>query len=68
MSRTSVPSRLTVTAVTPPPRLYRAPEHRMAAGVAAGIADHLGISVLRVRVAFMVLLGLRWVVQQHPAR
>ncbi|WUJ26751.1 PspC domain-containing protein [Micromonospora sp. NBC_00389] len=44
--------------VTPPPRLYRAPEHRMAAGVAAGIADHLGISVLRVRVAFMVLLGL----------
>ncbi|WP_442931031.1 PspC domain-containing protein [Micromonospora sp. NBC_00389] len=44
--------------MTPPPRLYRAPEHRMAAGVAAGIADHLGISVLRVRVAFMVLLGL----------
>ncbi len=44
--------------VTPPSRLYRAPEHRMAAGVAAGIADHLGISVLRVRVAFMVLLGL----------
>ncbi|MEV0725459.1 PspC domain-containing protein [Micromonospora purpureochromogenes] len=43
---------------TPPPRLYRAPEHRMAAGVAAGIADHLGIPVLRVRVAFMVLLGL----------
>ncbi len=45
--------------VTPhPPRLYRATEHRLAAGVAAGIADHLGISVLRVRVAFMVLLGL----------
>lgn len=43
---------------TPPPRLYRAPEHRLAAGVAAGIADHLGIPVLRVRVAFMVLLGL----------
>nr|WP_308194791.1 PspC domain-containing protein [Micromonospora sp. R77] len=41
-----------------PPRLYRAPEHRMAAGVAAGIAEHLGISVVRVRVAFMVLLGL----------
>ncbi|MEH1169132.1 PspC domain-containing protein [Micromonospora sp. CPCC 205539] len=47
-----------ISTVTPPPRLYRAPEHRMAAGVAAGIADHLGISVLRVRVAFMVLLGL----------
>ncbi|GHJ14766.1 histidine kinase [Micromonospora sp. AKA38] len=30
----------------------------MAAGVAAGIAEHLGIPVLRVRVAFMVLLGL----------
>ncbi|GAB3953552.1 hypothetical protein GCM10027614_59150 [Micromonospora vulcania] len=47
-----------ISTVTPPSRLYRAPEHRMAAGVAAGIADHLGISVLRVRVAFMVLLGL----------
>ncbi|MEV0000874.1 PspC domain-containing protein [Micromonospora sp. NPDC050980] len=45
--------------VTPhPPRLYRATEHRLAAGVAAGIAEHLGIPVLRVRVAFMVLLGL----------
>ncbi|ATO18032.1 ATP-binding protein [Micromonospora sp. WMMA2032] len=45
--------------VTPhPPRLYRATEHRLAAGVAAGIADHLGIPVLRVRMAFMVLLGL----------
>jgi phage shock protein PspC (stress-responsive transcriptional regulator) len=41
-----------------PPRLYRAREHRMAAGVASGIAEHLGISVVRVRVAFMVLLGL----------
>ncbi|MFF3864711.1 PspC domain-containing protein [Micromonospora sp. NPDC001898] len=41
-----------------PPRLYRVPEHRMAAGVAAGIADHLGISVVRVRIAFTVLLGL----------
>jgi signal transduction histidine kinase/phage shock protein PspC (stress-responsive transcriptional regulator) len=30
----------------------------MAAGVAAGIAEHLGIAVLRVRIAFMVLLGL----------
>ncbi|MDI5943012.1 PspC domain-containing protein, partial [Micromonospora sp. DH15] len=44
--------------MTQPPRLYRAPEHRMAAGVAAGIAEHLGISVVRVRIAFMVLLGL----------
>ena len=46
------------TATPHPPRLYRAPEHRLAAGVAAGIAEHLGISVVRVRVAFMVLLGL----------
>lgn len=30
----------------------------MVAGVAAGIAEHLGISVLRVRIAFVVLLGL----------
>ncbi|WP_255352282.1 ATP-binding protein [Micromonospora sp. HK10] len=45
--------------VTPQPRrLYRATEHRLAAGVAAGLAEHLGISVLRVRIAFMVLLGL----------
>ncbi|WP_428963598.1 PspC domain-containing protein [Micromonospora fluostatini] len=44
--------------MTQPPRLYRDPENRMAAGVAAGIADHLGISVVRVRIAFMVLLGL----------
>jgi signal transduction histidine kinase len=50
----------------------------MAAGVAAGIAEHLGISVVRVRIAFMVLLGLSglglllyaafWaVVPLHPA-
>lgn len=30
----------------------------MAVGVAAGIAEHIGVSVVRVRVAFMVLLGL----------
>ena len=38
---------------TPPPRLYRARDHRMVAGVAAGIAAHLGVSVVRVRVAFV---------------
>ncbi|NBE80728.1 PspC domain-containing protein [Micromonospora sp. NEAU-HG-1] len=47
-----------ISTVIQPPRLYRAPEHRMAAGVAAGIADHLGIPVVRVRIAFTVLLGL----------
>ncbi|MGW4467190.1 PspC domain-containing protein [Micromonospora sp. NPDC004704] len=40
------------------PRLYRARDHRMVAGVATGVAEHLGISVVRVRVAFVVLLGL----------
>ncbi|MER7169281.1 PspC domain-containing protein [Micromonospora sp. NPDC000207] len=44
--------------VSQPPRLYRAPERRLAAGVAAGIADHLGLPVVRVRIAFMILLGL----------
>ncbi|MGW0436092.1 PspC domain-containing protein [Micromonospora sp. NPDC003197] len=43
---------------TEPPRLYRSRDHRMVAGVASGIAEHLGISVVRVRVAFAVLLGL----------
>ncbi|ASW57429.1 ATP-binding protein [Plantactinospora sp. KBS50] len=42
---------------TESPRLYRVRGHRMVAGVAAGIAQHLGIPVLRVRIAFVVLLG-----------
>ncbi|WP_181572553.1 ATP-binding protein [Micromonospora robiginosa] len=57
----SAPTRepeITSTVTPHPPRLYRATEHRLGAGVAAGIAEHLGIPVLRVRVAFMVLLGL----------
>nr|MDT0661162.1 PspC domain-containing protein [Micromonospora sp. DSM 115978] len=41
-----------------PPRLYRSRDHRMVAGVAAGIAHHLGIPVVRVRVSFVLLLGL----------
>jgi signal transduction histidine kinase len=39
------------------PRLYRARDRRMVAGVAAGLADHLGIPATRVRVAFVLLLG-----------
>jgi signal transduction histidine kinase len=39
------------------PRLYRARAHRIFAGVAAGIAQHLGVSVVLVRIAFVVLLG-----------
>jgi signal transduction histidine kinase/phage shock protein PspC (stress-responsive transcriptional regulator) len=49
---------LTITAALEPPRLYRARDHRMVAGVASGIAAHTGVSVVRVRVAFVLLLGL----------
>lgn len=47
-----------ISIATEQPRLYRARDHRMVAGVAAGIADHLGIPVVRVRVSFVLLLGL----------
>jgi signal transduction histidine kinase len=40
------------------PRLYRARDHRFIAGVASGIARHMGVSVIGVRVAFVLLLGL----------
>lgn len=41
-----------------PRRLCRARDGRLLAGVAAGIAAHLGISVIAVRVLFVVLLGM----------
>jgi signal transduction histidine kinase len=45
-------------AVTPPTRrLYRPRDHRIVAGVAAGLAEHLGLPVLAVRIALVVLLG-----------
>ncbi|WP_318783702.1 PspC domain-containing protein [Plantactinospora soyae] len=44
-------------ATTESPRLYRARDHRMVAGVASGIAWHLGIRVVWVRIAFVLLLG-----------
>jgi signal transduction histidine kinase len=48
------------TVTSPPPRrLYRSRDHRFLAGVAAGVARHLGVSVLAVRVAFVVLLGFQ---------
>ncbi|MFC7544904.1 PspC domain-containing protein [Plantactinospora sp. GCM10030261] len=47
-----------ISIATEPPRLYRVRDHRMVAGVASGVAQHLGISVLRVRIAFVVLLSL----------
>jgi signal transduction histidine kinase len=46
------------TVSTEPRRLYRARDNRILAGVASGIAEHLGISVLGVRIAFVVLLGI----------
>ncbi|HEX5541244.1 MAG TPA: PspC domain-containing protein [Micromonospora sp.] len=46
-----------MTTVSPPPRLYRLSGHRMVAGVAAGLAQHLRVSVVLVRFAFVVLLG-----------
>jgi signal transduction histidine kinase/phage shock protein PspC (stress-responsive transcriptional regulator) len=39
-------------------RLTRDPAHRVVAGVAAGIAQHLGVPVLAVRLTFVVLLPL----------
>jgi signal transduction histidine kinase/phage shock protein PspC (stress-responsive transcriptional regulator) len=38
-------------------RLYRDQEQRVLVGVAAGIAKHVGLPVLAVRIAFCVLLG-----------
>lgn len=40
-------------------RLYRDPERKLVAGVAAGLAAHLGVEVLAVRVAFVVLAALQ---------
>lgn len=37
------------------PRLLRAADRRLLGGVAGGLADHLGLDVLHVRVAFVVL-------------
>jgi signal transduction histidine kinase/phage shock protein PspC (stress-responsive transcriptional regulator) len=50
---------ITTTATpTPPRRLYRPRDHRIIAGVATGLARHLGVPVIAVRVALVVLLGL----------
>lgn len=45
------------TTVPAGPRLYRSRDERLAAGVAAGLAVHLGLPVTPVRIAFVVLLG-----------
>ncbi|WP_239107665.1 ATP-binding protein [Spirilliplanes yamanashiensis] len=42
---------------TQPRRLHRVRDHRYVAGVASGLALHLGVPVVAIRVAFVVLLG-----------
>jgi signal transduction histidine kinase/phage shock protein PspC (stress-responsive transcriptional regulator) len=60
-----------------PPRLYRSSDGRLLAGVARGLADHLRVDVLYVRLAFVLLAaaggagiaayGLFWVfAPQNP--
>jgi signal transduction histidine kinase/phage shock protein PspC (stress-responsive transcriptional regulator) len=44
--------------VNPARRLYRDPRHRVVAGVASGIAAHLGLPTMAVRIAFVALLPL----------
>jgi len=43
-----------MTATPPVRRLYRSPSSRVLGGVAQGLADHLGVPVLWVRLAFVV--------------
>ena len=45
------------TATTRTRRLHRSRDHRIVAGVASGVARHLGVSLIAVRVAFVLLLG-----------
>ena len=45
---------MTIT-TTETPRLLRRADGKLVAGVAAGLADHLGLNVLAVRVGFVVL-------------
>jgi signal transduction histidine kinase/phage shock protein PspC (stress-responsive transcriptional regulator) len=45
------------TVAVAPPRLYRSRDGRFVAGVATGLAAHLGVSPLLVRVVFVVLVG-----------
>jgi signal transduction histidine kinase/phage shock protein PspC (stress-responsive transcriptional regulator) len=59
-----------------PRRLHRDPERRLLQGVAAGLAEHLGVRVAAVRAAFVILLPLNgvgallyvafWVVLRDP--
>ena len=44
-----------ITSTVAPPRLARRNDGKLVAGVAGGLADHLGLSPLAVRLAFVVL-------------
>ena len=68
---------ITQTAAPAPPRLYRAADGRVVAGVAQGLAAHLAVSPTGVRIAFALLtflegfgillyLALWAVVRQEP--
>lgn len=54
----STSTTLGVTDVNAVRRLYRDPRHRIVAGVASGIAAHLGLPTMVVRIAFVALLPL----------
>jgi phage shock protein PspC (stress-responsive transcriptional regulator) len=54
----AVPTEVPITASTPYPRLYRRADGRVFGGVAAGLAEHLGVPVVRVRLALVVLTVL----------
>jgi signal transduction histidine kinase len=49
---------MTTPATAPPRRLYRQRDGRLVAGVAAGLAEHLGIDVRVLRIGFVVSIVL----------
>src|SRR5689334_4983461 len=53
-----VTSPATTPAIRPTPPLVRLRTGRLVAGVAGGVAQHLGVPVLWVRAGFVVLAGL----------
>jgi signal transduction histidine kinase len=81
MMDTMMPPTLQPTPVPPMPqvpRLYRATHGRMLGGVAAGLADHLGVRRAHVRTGFVLLsfsaglgvllYGAFWIVLRTPPR
>ncbi|MFL6074299.1 MAG: PspC domain-containing protein [Mycobacteriales bacterium] len=52
------PIETTTTAAEPERKLYRRSGSKLVAGVAGGLADHLGVSPLAVRLAFVLLTGV----------